>query len=191
MIGIDDCKTVGSHVTLCVSCKVVILPTGNRMIRCRECQKSHTRSLNTALQGRRRESKRPLVNCEICGKEFKRWGTRKFCSDLCYQIDASRRGAERAKTDKGKRSNKDFLLRRHYGITLNQRDELLKSQGNVCAICKKGFIKERHKHVDHDHLTGKIRGILCHGCNIGIGGFKESQSAMLAAVEYLLKNKCQ
>lgn len=61
------------------------------------------------------------------------------------------------------------------GLTVAQYDELLKAQGGVCAICKRPESILHHGKnnqvlaVDHDHDTGAIRGLLCFGCNIGLG----------------------
>lgn len=57
-------------------------------------------------------------------------------------------------------------LRIKYGITLEQYEELLAKQGNACAICQKpaDYFKTNLA-VDHDHMTGEIRGLLCYPCN--------------------------
>ena len=58
----------------------------------------------------------------------------------------------------------------------------------VCAICgTDGGEYEKGLHLDHCHTSGKIRGVLCHGCNIGLGSFKDNVSFMEKAVEYLKK----
>src|SRR5260221_6560575 len=66
-------------------------------------------------------------------------------------------------------------LLRDYGITLAQYDSMLIEQGNVCGICGglAGGSSGRF-HVDHDHLTNKVRALLCYTCNIGLGSFKDS-----------------
>lgn len=64
---------------------------------------------------------------------------------------------------------------------------MVQRQGGRCAICKeipevgrgKGF------HVDHDHVTNQIRGLLCHHCNVGLGHFKENPALLQAALSYL------
>lgn len=61
----------------------------------------------------------------------------------------------------------DSMLRRKYGITLEQYNELLARQGGVCAIC--GGEDQKRLAVDHDHKTGKVRGLLCARCNPAIG----------------------
>jgi hypothetical protein len=73
---------------------------------------------------------------------------------------------------------------RRYGLTLEEYDELLQSQGNACAICK-GDIPKLPQ-IDHDHDTGKVRGVLCITCNTGLGAFRDDPDLLLAAREYLL-----
>lgn len=72
-------------------------------------------------------------------------------------------------------------LRLRYGISIEQRDEMLAAQGGVCAICKD---KPARAVVDHCHYTGLVRGILCHACNIKLHGI-ENTSFLNAALEYL------
>jgi len=70
-----------------------------------------------------------------------------------------------------------------YGVTPAHYDELLKQQGGLCAICKQPGKKRLA--VDHDHVSGQVRGLLCSGCNIGLGHFRDSTSQLRAAAEYL------
>lgn len=75
-----------------------------------------------------------------------------------------------------------------YGLSPDQYYELLKSQGNVCAICKK---PEPNTHqykrlaVDHCHVTNKVRGLLCSHCNTGLGKFRHSKWLLITAATYL------
>lgn len=62
-----------------------------------------------------------------------------------------------------------YHFRQKYGIGLAQVEEMIARQGGLCAICRKYPAKQ----VDHDHRTGKVRGILCDGCNGGLGAFGE------------------
>ena len=74
----------------------------------------------------------------------------------------------------------------NYGITTKQYNELLRKQDYSCAIC--GTKDPRHKghfHVDHNHLTGEIRGLLCHGCNTALGLFCDSTIILSKAIIYL------
>jgi hypothetical protein len=79
-------------------------------------------------------------------------------------------------------------LKANYGITLDQKKQIVQSQNNLCAICKILFENPRTTHLDHDHTTGKIRGILCQKCNHGIGLFKDSTELLKSAILYLDKH---
>lgn len=77
-----------------------------------------------------------------------------------------------------------YELSKRYGLGLDAYDALLQSQKGVCKICG-GTNKLNRLSVDHDHVTGRIRGLLCIKCNLGIGNFKDSKELLLKAVEYL------
>jgi len=75
---------------------------------------------------------------------------------------------------------------RRLGWTLEQYYELLNKQHSLCAICKVdikpiGF----NTHLDHCHVSGKVRGILCGSCNRGLGQFKDNPITLAAAIVYL------
>lgn len=75
-----------------------------------------------------------------------------------------------------------------YGVTQNELRGLFEKQGCGCAICEKPLIfKESHNNwdVDHDHLSGEVRGILCKKCNRGIGHFADSVTQLSKAIDYL------
>lgn len=93
-----------------------------------------------------------------------------------------------------KRSRQSRLYR--YGLTENDYQDLLKKQNGVCAICgresngrKSKFDDTIKLHVDHDHATGKVRGLLCTKCNMAIGGFDENISIIKKAIQYLEENQ--
>lgn len=75
-------------------------------------------------------------------------------------------------------------LRRKYGITLEQYNVMLEKQDGVCAICG-GITEGKHLAVDHDHVTGQLRGLLCDMCNRGIGLLGDSIDRVGAALDYL------
>ncbi len=83
-----------------------------------------------------------------------------------------------------------LMLRKTYGITIEQYLDLLSKQGGVCAICHKPETKTLrgkviHLGVDHNHTTGKMRGLLCFGCNVAIGLMQENSAIMRNAAEYI------
>ncbi len=84
---------------------------------------------------------------------------------------------------------RDQHLKRSYGITLNDYNQMLTEQNDCCAIC--GTDNPGGKHgkfmVDHNHDTGEVRGLLCKRCNIAIGEFNDDPSILEKAVLYLRK----
>lgn len=76
-----------------------------------------------------------------------------------------------------------------YGLTEEDYNDMLISQGGVCAFCgeppKGGDGRDRILHVDHDHKTGKVRWLLCRGCNHLLGNAKESPEVLLKAAKML------
>jgi Recombination endonuclease VII len=77
------------------------------------------------------------------------------------------------------------ILKSRYGITLEQFDELYNKQFGKCAICQQTYHSTLH--IDHDHSDGKIRGLLCNNCNLGLGHFKDSSELLENASKYLVK----
>lgn len=82
---------------------------------------------------------------------------------------------------------KHFLMKL-YSLTVFEYDLLLANQNGCCAICKKA-IESKQLSVDHDHVTGKVRGLLCNNCNLGLGNFKDDEKFLLNAVQYLIQSK--
>jgi len=74
-------------------------------------------------------------------------------------------------------------LQRRYDIGLGDYDDMWKAQGGVCKICGQAE-KKRRLAVDHDHETGKIRGLLCTNCNMGLGHFKDNPKLLDLAAQY-------
>lgn len=78
----------------------------------------------------------------------------------------------------------DIRRLRRYGITVAQYNELILKQNGACAICKTEGNRQSLS-VDHDHETGRIRGLLCHNCNLAIGLCHDSIEILKASIEYL------
>lgn len=74
-------------------------------------------------------------------------------------------------------------VKRKFGLTEEAYIMLLSAQSNSCAICNEKFTKTPH--VDHNHNTNVVRGLLCDLCNRGLGFFREEVLRLLAAAEYL------
>ena len=101
--------------------------------------------------------------CKICHKQY--------CKDQGYQSYEYVRNRQ---------------LKRRYKITLEQYNKLAASQNNRCAICNiHASDCYEPLNVDHDHATSKVRGLLCHKCNRGLGHFDDSPDLLLKAKEYV------
>jgi hypothetical protein len=80
-------------------------------------------------------------------------------------------------------------LKKRFGITPEDYDQLLAAQNNCCAICKSPTSKSRISrfHLDHNHVTGKLRGLLCSHCNVALGMAEENPMLLRAMAEYIEK----
>ena len=87
-----------------------------------------------------------------------------------------------------KNVNKDWHLKKKYGLEYGVYDEMLRNQNNSCAICE--IDRSEFKNnlaVDHCHETGKVRALLCYHCNVGLGNFRDKTKLLSRAVKYLNK----
>jgi hypothetical protein len=83
---------------------------------------------------------------------------------------------------------KNKILLHKYGITYIDLQEMKFKQDYKCAICGISEIESKKSLcVDHDHATGRIRGLLCHYCNFSLGGFRDNIENLKNAIEYLNK----
>lgn len=88
-------------------------------------------------------------------------------------------------TPGGKKVHRNNRLQYNYGITIEQYDQMLQSQGGVCKICGTATPGGMGRFVvDHNHKTGKVRGLLCNRCNTKLGGV-EDKEFLQRALEYL------
>lgn len=103
--------------------------------------------------------------------------------ELHAQNPERRRGQSREQYS----SRREAILARkrfkRYGITPAQFDAMLVDQDRACVVCKVPFSGQPH--VDHDHATGQVRGLLCFGCNAAIGQAKDSSEILRALADYL------
>lgn len=81
-------------------------------------------------------------------------------------------------------SQRNSKLITAYGITLDEYDRMYTKQNGCCFICKDDFEKFKLV-IDHNHITGKVRSLLCSNCNTGLGMFKENKNTLLNAIKYI------
>lgn len=107
---------------------------------------------------------------------------------LKYAKDKAYREKIKSKVREYNKRNPSIKREQHlreYGIDIKKFNEILEIQNNSCAICKQPFANSKHTHIDHDHITNKVRGILCSSCNLGLGKFYDNKDYLLSAIEYL------
>lgn len=164
------------------------------------------------MQAKRFKKAIKMKQCTKCkkykeNKLFSRRGKNGFCSwcKECANEDRRRwyRENNQLQIERSKKYRKDHpdktkntKLNQKYKISIEQFNAMNETQKGVCAICLR---HDTYKHkktnerpalsVDHDHFTGKVRGLLCGNCNRAIGLFKDSIKLMESAVSYLRKHK--
>lgn len=112
-------------------------------------------------------------------------------STYCRSCAAKSQG-EWAARNRDKRREYAFRsgLKRKYGLTEETLQVLIQSQGGKCAVCRDVLRREkRGTHIDHDHVTGAIRGVLCVKCNAGLGQFRDSPEILRAAAQYIVDRR--
>lgn len=102
-----------------------------------------------------------------------------------YKSDPEYREKVKEQSDSARKKNPWQRRLTQYGLT-HYEYELMLNDG--CGICGASFELESTKvAIDHDHSTGKVRGLLCQPCNLGIGHFRDDPIALANAVNYLMK----
>jgi hypothetical protein len=135
--------------------------------RCTKC--GEVRSLSSFSRSRASPTGY-MSQCKICKAEY----------DRLYNL--SNRDTRRAQN---RQRYHERMRMWKYGLTNEQWLSLFEKQGNCCAICKTKTPNRNQWCTDHDHSTGKVRGILCHHCNRALGLFQDSLSHLASATAYL------
>ena len=91
--------------------------------------------------------------------------------------------------DQNRDKVRNAMLKKKYGISLADYEEMLKKQGEVCALCKQKERDNRSLAVDHDHKTGAVRELLCRFCNTSLGILEQKPNLVEAMALYLRKHK--
>jgi hypothetical protein len=130
--------------------------------------------------------------CPYCCIEFMSDNKRKIC---CSSVHATRlwekNNPERKKanveayTKSHVDQRKAIKLKHYYKMTLEQYNTMKLEQNGVCKVCFSACKTGRDLAVDHDHRTGKIRGLLCSNCNTVLGAANDNVDILLNAIRYL------
>lgn len=118
-----------------------------------------------------------------------------YCKS-CWIVICNERRRIKGRTETPEQ-NRKWNLKSKFGLSMAEYDEMLKAQNGVCAICAapetaKSTSTERDKKrlsVDHNHTTGKVRGLLCSMCNSAIGKLKDDPEIIRRAANYIERTR--
>lgn len=125
----------------------------------------------------------------------RRDGIKHYCKVCTNSYNTGQKSRDpKAFLAKAARRSYRYTLRDKYGLTVEQYEAMVLAQDGLCAICKQpqtavsktGVVKAMP--VDHNHVTGKVRELLCDGCNQGLGAFGDDINRMSAALDYLIRH---
>ncbi len=197
---------VGSYTS--ATCKGCILNGIHRPVarlkRCVSCgiEKSgdgfyrHAYKTRTGKSGERYESS--CKQCKQVKQDFRRLSNREAMRQKAQDYHQKTKAQKTTRFKDYYKENRAAILKKSrayhladkYGITQEQYEQVLSAQENRCAICsiyaedsRKGSLR-----VDHDHLTGKVRGLLCHNCNVACGLLRDDPEAARKLADYLCRN---
>lgn len=128
----------------------------------------------------------PVANFQVDKKKF--LGLRSQCKECSrdYQAKQQRKNYL-INRKKILAKSKWYRAKHEFKLSKENYYKMLSEQHGVCAICKSPPKEGKMLYIDHNHKTSTIRGLLCHGCNAGLGLLKDSVSILRTAAEYLEK----
>lgn len=135
----------------------------------------------------------PVISCKR-NHEKKRFVSNDQCVDCIKLHKENYRNSDKGKAKEAAYGVKAAKINRAknrasvYGLTPEQINEMKIKQNFKCAICENSFETEKLTHVDHCHKTNKVRALLCHRCNLGLGYFKDDIKLMQNAISYIQKH---
>ena len=122
--------------------------------------------------------------CKTCGATLRYLSGGKQCVACSRRVKYNYR-----KSDIGIRTEREWRLRKSYGIGIDDYNNMYKKQNGKCLICgcelKEGGWGDKSVAIDHNHKTGTVRGLLCNVCNRGIGMFNDDTKLLMSAIKYL------
>jgi len=144
-----------------------------RMAGMRDGHRNECKLCNLAQQAARNRAD-PESNRERARRWAREHPERRAARDRAYRASGRKRIADRKS-----------YLKREYGLTVAEYDAMLAAQGGACAVCLRPPTPGISLHVDHDHETGRVRGLLCFRCNNALGDLDDDPGLLRAAARYL------
>jgi hypothetical protein len=138
-----------------------------------------------------------MKKCTMCGNEYpiskftKNSPNKDGYGSWCISCDQEyRKEYNRKHYIENKKANLSRAMKKNYGITMDDKENILENQNYKCPICGIELrLIERKSCVDHDHDTGIIRGVICGNCNIMLGGARDNPDILFSGAKYLVTHK--
>lgn len=127
-------------------------------------------------------------NCTLCERVYHQKWKGKYYAANKDEVNRKRKIERAADPEKAW----GIMIKSRYGVTSEQYHEVLEAQGGGCGICGRPTADRKGQnrlHVDHDHLSGNFRGLLCARCNTALGKFDDDVDTLQKAISYLLSNQ--
>lgn len=177
--------TLTTKIRACQRCGQEYAPVGNGQKFCSICRDK------IAIESR--SGYKPKL-CLICGQEYKPTNpSQKWCircaPDMVAGLSRIRAALWYKEHPEEVKAGAKYKHLKKYGMTIAQYEGMLASQGDKCAVCGKpvNTINGRvvKMAVDHDHKTGRVRGLLCYSCNVVLGHVKDNPDILARLIDYL------
>lgn len=114
---------------------------------------------------------------------------KKYWTEHREELNARRRAQDTIRYKEALAKHRIWFRKRKFGLSANDVNDLLDKQNGVCAICHKATWNKKGPCIDHDHASGKVRGILCYACNSALGFIKDDLKTLKSMMDYLRANK--
>ncbi len=144
--------------------------------RCPKCKQS--KPLSEFCKDRHTKDRKRCY-CKGCDKKY----------NLTHKVERDKYAKGYYKRTGNKHISRERYLKSKFNMTLGQYDEIFKKQNGVCTICGGINADGRRLYVDHNHETGKVRGLLCSKCNTLIGFADDGIIILQSAINYLKSYK--
>ena len=198
--GKDSIRYIGTCQTCIDLGQFKVRKIEKRCIYCKEIKPAAEFYRHEYTTRTGKTSTRFVSRCKACGADVNRkWRLENYeqYHERVREYEQRNREqiAERKKRYKAANRDKVLAIQRKahlkymYGLTSEELRTMERAQHGVCAICKEvpsGIGHKRRLHIDHCHVTDKVRGLLCHQCNVSLGLMKEDPVRIQSMLEYVL-----